>query len=595
MERLRNSVFISALAAVIVMACSFRIFTVFQGLPFSEFTDEVGGVAGTLVIGATRSLKVNLEHGYPSFYNYLLAACYGMIYLAGRLGGAFRDTFDFALLYMTNPRTFYLAARVISCSAGLAAILAVYRTARICDRDNRYAAPISAALLSLSMVHAELSRIGKVDALMVCFAAWYIYHLVRVQYGDTHTRRFILLGICFGCAVATKVSAIPLVIAAPVVLFIRTRRAGEALFSPEVIKGTVVSAVTSVAVFFLANPAFLVSYRKAVEITFGEATGAKLSVFSAGGAPAQWIWIAQYLVRHEQVIGVLFMTGVCYGMFELLSRKNPRFLPMLLVIAFYVAYIGSWSKTSLHYLLAIYPLLALLGGVALARGAAAFPSSGRNRLAEGVIIILLAVGLFHLGSWSFRQSLPSTRMIAKQWMERNIPSGSFIAYDDYSADPPFFSPDLYLNPGTRTKFEQFVPPPLKERILEYALQHPSFKSVRLRQYLEQPVFPVQWTPDYRKLFEGDSMITHFYKMQFTPLSELHRQGVAYIIVSDGYFNDFAAGKYPADNPFFGFNEAGLDYHRQLFEANGFYARFREIEPDNSVVGPRITIFKRVGI
>jgi hypothetical protein len=186
----------------------------------------------------------------------------------------------------------------------------------------------------------------------------------------------------------------------------------------------------------------------------------------------------------------------------------------------------------------------------------------------------------------------TTRMVAKQWMEANIPKGSFIAYDDYAADPPFFSPDVYLNPGTATKYEQYVPPPLQEKILAHAKQHPSFRSQRLRYYLEQPKFPSQWSDEFRKRFVNDQMIVHFYKMRFVPLKELYGKQVEYIVVSQGYYSDFSEDKYSPDNPFYYFNRTGVEYYQTLFHDNEYYRKLWEIAPSNGITGSKITIFVR---
>lgn len=577
-------VFMVLLFVVLVL----RIAAILPGLPFSDVSDEVGAVAGTLIIGASKSLKANIEHGYTSFYNYFLAGIYAVIYGCGRLTGYFKDVYDFALLYMVNPWIFYFSARAVSCAAGLGSLLFLYRTARIVFK-NGTAALVPPIVLGLSTVHLDLSSVGKVDSLMVFFAAAYIYHLAKLLLYGGGLREYLVTGALLGLATATKTNAAFLGFGLPIVILLRSSNPFfdrlKSIFSTNAFAAASAAAIT----FSVANPAFILSFDRAFSLAFGEQSGTKYTIFSVDGAPIPWLWVFKSLLLQEPILTAATVGAFAYGW----RNWRKEYILFLSLTGLYFAYVGSWSKASLHYFLPVYPLLAVSSG-SMYDGFQKWTERGRPRRAIGLSLLaaVLAFAAWNASAKVWAKTRPHTRNVAREWMERNIPGSTYIAYDDYPSGPPFFSPDTYLRSGSATKFERFVPGPLKQRIETYSRNHVSYRAIRVRYYMDKPVFPKTWTDQERGLFSKDPMMVHYYKHRFVTLEELCRKGVEYIVVSEAYFGQFSPELYTPDNPLHQCNMAGFVFFSRLFGHNGFYNRLIEFSPGKETIGPRIVVFRR---
>lgn len=582
------------LAALLMLVIAMRYYGILQGLPFSDVTDEVGGVAGTLLMASQKSLAPNPDGGYSSMYNNFLAVSYGVVFLVGKLLGRFQDKYDFALQYMTNPWIFYFTARFISFVSGVGAIWYTWKSGRLLT-GSALGGMLSAVLLGLSVVHLQMSLVGKVDAFMVFFAAAYIYQVVKVTKQDADVRTCIIAGIMFGFAVASKMNAALLVPALPLAMLIRQANNLTGQHIVRIIKLTLIFGTVALVFFLIGNPQFFVSFKGSLDLMSLQSKSNTYVVFSQGGTPTPWLWVFHDFVWHEGAVGVTLLVSLVFSAYLIVIKKRLDLVVPLLFIAGYIAYVGSWTRASLHYLIPAYPLCALLSATMLYSFFADKEHSRKKTQAWiGVAVVVIVVGF---GFWKdaraiILRSKESTRIAAKNWMEKNIPKGTLIAYDDYAAAPPFFSPDIYLNPGTKTRFGKFVPEPLKAKLLAYADTHISYRSMRLRYYLDEPLFPSNWTPEFRKANEKDPNVVHFYRVFFDSPEDLHRRNVEYIVVSDGYYSQFYTVLYKPDNPLYEFNQRGLKFYQELFGNNKFYIKALEFQPSDNLSGSKITMFKR---
>jgi len=583
-----------SLVAVLMLVIVMRFYGILQGLPFSDVTDEVGGVAGTLLLASQKTLKPNPDGGYTSMYNNFLAVAYGVIFVVGKISGKFHDKFDFALQYMTNPWLFYFTARFLSFISGVGAIWYTWKSGRLLT-DSQLGGILSAVILGLSVVHLQMSSVGKVDAFMVFFTAGYIYHVVKIMKGDLSIRNTVIAGIMFGFAVASKMNAALLVPALPVALLIQHGISLTLKDISRLAKLVIIFGAVSFLFFLIGNPQFLINPKVTLELMTLQTKSNTYVVFSEGGTPTRWLWVFHDLIWHEGAVGILFILSMIYAVYLIVANKRYELIMPLVFVTGYIAYIGNWTRASLHYLIPVYPLFTLLSASVLQ----SFLVDKENtsvylKKATGIVAITLVVvfGFWKDARAIILKSRESTRIAAKIWMENNIPKGTMVAYDDYAAAPPFFSPDVYLNPGTKTRFGKFVPEPLKEKLLAYADKNISYKSMRLRYYLEEPLFPESWTPEFRKANEKDPNVIHYYRVYFDSPEDLYEKSVEYIVVSYGYYGQFYTVQYTADNPLYEFNERGLKFYKRLFGSNRYYTRVAEFKPSKKLTGATITVFKK---
>jgi hypothetical protein len=584
-----NKIVAVSLTAVLVIAVFLRFYSILQGLPFSDMIDEMVGVTGALTHASSKSLKYCIDAGYSSLFNYLLAIIYGIIFVVGKIFGFFHDKYDFALLYMTKPWIFYFTTRLLSFASGVGAIWYAWRSGRVLT-GSQLGGLFSAMLLGLSTVHLSLSMIGKVDAMMTFFAAAYLYQVVKIIKKKADMRTSIVAGIFLGLAVASKINAALLAPALPVALLLGQVNRQNVIRH---VKLTIIFSMVAIVFFFIGNPAFLVDFKNAVRLMSIQVSGNNYLICTAGSTPLRWIWIFLGFIKQEGAIGITFLVSFIISVYLIIFKKRYELVVPLLFIAVYVAYFGHSARAYQYYLLPIYPLFTLISGVVLTY----FVKVSEDRFVQKNLWIIPVVLIVVFGLWTNISAIMlrpqnSTRVAAKTWMEKNIPSGTFIAYDDYPFCPPFFSPDVYLQSGAATQYEKFVPPPLKDKIMAYANTHTSFRSMRLRCYLNAPVFPSDWSPEFKKNFEKDPLMIHNYKLYFYSPEELYNKKVEYVVVCESFYHQFYDIFYPPDNPLYGFNLRGLAFYKELFGTNRYYAKTVEFKSSKVLSGGTIAIYRR---
>jgi hypothetical protein len=147
-------------------------------------------------------------------------------------------------------------------------------------------------------------------------------------------------------------------------------------------------------------------------------------------------------------MGLPLLVCALVGVTVTVLRDLPRGLVLLAFPASYFLVIGSWSSRFERYALPLLPFLLLLASIALVTVArSVWRRWGRlaRRWRPG-LGLMVAAGLFiapELTRIVYLHALlgrPDTRVLAAEWIEREVPSGSRIALEPYS-------PSLPVGPG----------------------------------------------------------------------------------------------------------------------------------------------------
>ena len=117
-----------ALSLVLLVAAALRLWAVRHDLPFSYFGDELHFMRRAMAVG-TGDLNPHWFHK-PAFLMYLLAFCYGLYFLFGRIAGAFHSTAEFGAHFLFNPTSFLVIGRLLVAACGVATVYVVYRIGR---------------------------------------------------------------------------------------------------------------------------------------------------------------------------------------------------------------------------------------------------------------------------------------------------------------------------------------------------------------------------------------------------------------------------------------------------------------------------------
>jgi 4-amino-4-deoxy-L-arabinose transferase-like glycosyltransferase/DNA-binding beta-propeller fold protein YncE len=288
-------------------------------------------------------------------------------------------------------------------------------------------------LLAASVSHVQNSHFAVSDVPLTALVLATLFFLVRaVEQGGI--RRFALAGACLGLAVATKFSAVPLLLPALVALlfFWRSgaswRRVGLAALA---------LSLAGAAAFFAGQPYAVLDFKAWSHDVLEQSQ----MVRHAGSVPYtnQYVGTPKYLYDLEQLVlwgmgpalGLAALVGAGWAAFRAVSRKQA---PQIVLLAWVVPYFlvtGYFEVKFPRYLLPIYPVLALWAAAWLVEK---WRAARGWRLAGGFVV---GATLAWLAAFESIYSRPHSFVTASEWFYENAAAGSKVLEQDWDEGFPF--------------------------------------------------------------------------------------------------------------------------------------------------------------
>ncbi len=375
-----------------------RIVAVHFGLPFLYHADEPIVVNHALAFGAgdfnPHFFKI------PPLLSYLLFFCYGTYYLFGRFLGLFKDLRGFEFLFYANPTSFYLLARLIfGVAVGTATIYLFYRL--ISRHFSKEKALLSAFLLSVCFLHVRDSHYAYPDIplLLILVSSFFIFFKLMEGGGlSSHASAGGLIGLAAGMKYNGLALAIP---------YFYSWLLGQNRLK---IKGLGLAAASGCLLYFLTNPYSLMDAGTFIREI-------KIQAQSQGGVG----WNHPLTYSLAGGLGLPLLTLSLLGMFQVFRNfDRKKFSFLIFVLTYYLILIRAGQPYD-RYVLPLLPFLIFFS--------ADFVSSLRlNRMVLFLVISLMALPNL-LKSYRFDQIMleKDTRTLAKEWVEKNLASGTRLA------------------------------------------------------------------------------------------------------------------------------------------------------------------------
>ncbi len=387
---------------------------------------------------------------YPTLHLYLLAAVYGFYYLICLLLGTTVGTQDFLLQFLLDPSDLYLLGRSVTALMGTATLFCCWHLGR--TLGGSAAAAAAAILLASTFLHVRDSHFLTVD---VPAAFWVTASLAAlVEYACHGGRRSLILGaILAGLAISTKYNAALFLPAMLVAIW--TSPGGDRRRDLTLAFGLTAAAFFCGSPFIALDPGafwrdFLFEWQH-----FGRGhTQQELGI--------GWFYHLSFTLRHG--LGLPLMIGAIAALVWLAIRRLPGDLVLLTAVFGYFTVAGAGESLFVRYAIPLVPLLCVATGVALAR------------LTEGRLVIVVTASLMMTVPTAIAAvahdrllAREDTRELARQWIERQIPSGARIALTGSSYGHPLLHPTRSWvqqrwedvrrlgEPGRRLKFALDLP------------------------------------------------------------------------------------------------------------------------------------------
>jgi len=300
---------------------------------------------------------------------------------------------------------------------------------------------VAAAILGFAFLSVTYSRIAVTDVGTFLPVALAIFGIVRVHERGWR-RDYILAGAATGLAIGFKYTAgvlvLPLILAGGLRLW---REQGSFLRRPGVL-GLVLSGVAVVVAFGITTPYFFIHPVSALyQIRSQEKVASGISKLGQSQEGGYIYYLKSFTWGFGWAAIVAAITGV---VLELRRDRARGLLLIVFPIAMYL-YLGAQSRYFGRWMLPMYPVLALLAGVAIVR--VAHLIKGRPLVAGAACTLLAAAVLIQPVAADFRTAAvlgrEDTRQVARDYLVRHYRPGLRVVVepgvpDNFYGVPPNF-------------------------------------------------------------------------------------------------------------------------------------------------------------
>ena len=372
-----------------------------------------------------------------------------------------------------------LVGRLISVLADIATIILVYKITKALFENT--AAFAAAFLYAFSTFSIQASHYYAVDILLTFFIMLTLLRLIKFYEKPTLINAS-LVGISFGISLSTKISAIPLIVAVFTaisldffLIFIKTPHKVKSwfphlpAFARSLFKDGVTIVFFAILTFIITQPYALIDSDEFISqnlIQSQMSSNAYIFPYTL-----QYVGIVPYYYELKNLflwglgpaIAIICFTGIIYFLLRFKQLSKQARSESLIIISFTLIYfliIGKFAVGWMRYMLPLYPVLTMFGGIFLIRILNIYRDVKLKIVGSFLTIITLLVLIIWPLSYISVYQKPNTRVSATEWINKNIPAGSTLAVEHWDDQLPLYSQNnykfniltLYDQPDNTTKW-----------------------------------------------------------------------------------------------------------------------------------------------
>jgi hypothetical protein len=347
---------------------------------------------------------------------------------------------------LRDPGNLHLIGRPLSALLGVGTVALTYRLARRLW-DDRAAALLGAALLTLAVLPIQASHFFTTDVLFTFLAILCLNLAADVVRGAGASRQ-AALGVAVGLALATKLTAAPLLLLIPVSYWLRDHAAGERDQSSHAraaregpLKVSLLLLAVASITFLLVEPyaaldwrTFLADTVRESQIAWGRLDEPYTRQY-AGTLPFLYSIWQTALWGIGLPLGLLGWSGFVLLLVRWLRQGDWADMLLLAWTGPTLAVTGLLYARPLRYMLPLVPVLCILAARMVAPTIAPSSVAARRWLAAGRGLLLLLTGAYALAFASI-YAAPHSWITTSEWIYRHVPAGTSLAVEEWDTPLP---------------------------------------------------------------------------------------------------------------------------------------------------------------
>ncbi|MEK6715219.1 MAG: glycosyltransferase family 39 protein [Candidatus Omnitrophota bacterium] len=403
-----------------------RIWHIDWGLPYIHNHDELNHIEQSLQVGSGKLEPQGLMHG--TLITYLLSIEYGILYILGKIIGRYLSTDGFLLSYLTDPTIFFIIGRVTIVLLSVGSIFVTYLIGK--KLFNERVGIISALFIAFSPTHFINSTCIKDDIPATFFCTLFFYFTSLYLLADNSTlkrnRFYYASGFFLGLAIAAKLTAIPGIVTFCLAFSLKELSDSEGykkylifLWDRRFLKG-MLFVLTG---FFIADPYAVINYKKFIYGILFMKNQYMENVITVKNT--QIFYFTNHL---PDMIGIPLTIFFCISVIYFVFKPSNK---LILLLSFPAVYYLIFNKSTgfAHHILTALPFIVILISVFLDK--IYFIINKWNMVKSAVVLpflLILFITPEALNTIRYIYVLGSadTRILAKKWIEDNIPSNKSI-------------------------------------------------------------------------------------------------------------------------------------------------------------------------
>ncbi len=355
---------------------------------------------------------------YGSFPFYLLK-------IAGNLAGKFNPEY-------ANYNKLNILGRFISTLFEIGTILTIYFAGK--RLVSKKLGLLGAGMYTLAVLPIQLAHFFAVDTILTFFIMLVLY--CGIAFVQTKQNKWIaIMSLCYGLAMATKISAVTLIMPIMMVLV------GTLWRRPLILVSRILIAVgLAAAIFAISEPFAILDFALFKRQTLEQQAMTR----DAFTFPFTLQYVGKIPYWHEikniflwglgPILATLCLTGLIWLTFNLFRRRQLVWLVLISYFCIYFGIVGKFAIGFMRYMLPIYPILILAGAWVLNKIDLKIRLNKLFLAGITLIIAVWPISFLHI------YSVPNSRNQATAWIYNNIPTGAMIAREHWDDGLPWGGP-----------------------------------------------------------------------------------------------------------------------------------------------------------